>query len=190
MQAQERLRAIVRSLKAMKVGTGGLFKGVKEVLTLVQLQVGVVPTFSISYPSNFLALLSFLSELALPALPLGCFTDIDYYRTLLWSTLAPPVVISVLRLGRQFDAIFFFIFLIYPVCGVYGTRCALCKRTTPSRFAATTPPFPTSHGRASRRQSSPSSTVLSSTTKRVCSHATTRSTATGHATSCGASTRA
>lgn len=121
--AQERLRSMVRSVKALKVLGTSFFKGSKEVVSLVQLQVGVLPTFSISYPANFAALITALSELALPELPLACFTDVNYYSTLLWGTLIPPIVILILRFGRQFDAIFFFLFLIYP--GVSSTIFAI-----------------------------------------------------------------
>ena len=49
--------------------------------------------------------------------------QVNYYTTLLWGTLLPPILIGVLRFGRQFDAIFFVLFLIYP--GVSSTIFAI-----------------------------------------------------------------
>ena len=81
------------------------FKGGKEVLSLIQLQAGVLPSFAITYPDNFAWLLTALAELTLPELPLACFTEVSdpppppprfalLLRTLGWpsssSSVGPP----------------------------------------------------------------------------------------------------
>jgi len=105
---------------------------IKILVSLYQILSGLGGSFSIPYPTFYGTVtngLGSIVQVELPSLvPVGCIQPVSYYASLLFSTLWPLALYAIFfvvskifyRSGRKaqgsmlIDAIFFFMFLLYP----------------------------------------------------------------------------
>ena len=110
---------------------------VKILISMMQVQEGLVPTFQITLPELFTGFLKSISVWQVDV-PLDCFYPVSFHHKLVYKTLTPLVTIVLLLLykwrlkDREQKAtvlnwVFFVIFLFYPSCSAIIFRCFSCQ---------------------------------------------------------------
>lgn len=109
---------------------------VRIIISMMQVQDGLVPTFQISLPDAFMNFLTTVSVWEFDV-PLDCFYPTSFHHKLIYKTATPLVVIAILYLVRvstrdpeiaakALNWLFFVVFLFYPSCSSIIFRAFSC----------------------------------------------------------------
>jgi len=108
---------------------------IKIIISMMQVQEGLVPTFDITLPDMFMNFLATISIWQFNV-PLDCFFPVNFHHTLIYRTSTPLVAIVVLAIvmvlarslrDKMLNWIFFIIFLFYPGCSAIIFRSFSCR---------------------------------------------------------------
>ena len=119
------LQSLFGPISARAVGLV-LFAKIKIVVSMLQIQLGVIVAFDIRFPEHLMAFLSIFGAFNVLELPIDCVGKISYRTKLLGYTLIPSLLFGLLQLVAQMPAYarqrgviqevaFIGVFLLYPV---------------------------------------------------------------------------